>query len=145
MIKCAIVPVAGYGTRLLPATKSQPKEMLPVARKPIVQYVVEELVANSVEEILFVTGRDNQGEIVKTGFAYSTHPDQLNLVTDPNDAAIAQGGTFNLTRVAYWGPYTGKVNDSVSKALERIYSGDQTVDEAFAQSQDEIQAALDGK
>ncbi len=94
---------------------------------------------------IFVTGRDNQGEIVKTGFAYSTHPDQLNLVTDPNDAAISQGGTFNLTRVAYWGPYTGKVNDSVSKALERIYSGDQTVDEAFAQAQDEIQAALDGK
>ena len=44
MIKSAVVPVAGHGTRLLPATKSQPKEMLPVARKPIVQYVVEELV-----------------------------------------------------------------------------------------------------
>ncbi|MCC7176456.1 MAG: UTP--glucose-1-phosphate uridylyltransferase [Bryobacterales bacterium] len=58
MIQCAIVPVAGYGTRLLPATKSQPKEMLPVARKPIVQYVVEELVANSVQRILFVTGRN---------------------------------------------------------------------------------------
>jgi len=43
--------------RLLPATKSQPKEMLPVARKPIVQYVVEELVANGIGEILFVTGR----------------------------------------------------------------------------------------
>jgi len=49
--------VAGLGTRLLPATKSQPKEMLPVARKPIVQYVAEELVANGVREILFVTGR----------------------------------------------------------------------------------------
>ena len=58
MIKSAIVPVAGFGTRLLPATKSQPKEMLPVARKPIVQYVVEELVANRVEQILFVTGRN---------------------------------------------------------------------------------------
>lgn len=46
------------GTRLLPATKSQPKEMLPVARKPIVQYVAEELVANGVEQILFVTGRN---------------------------------------------------------------------------------------
>ncbi len=57
MIKSAIVPVAGFGTRLLPATKSQPKEMLPVGRKPIVQYVVEELVANCVEQILFVTGR----------------------------------------------------------------------------------------
>jgi UTP--glucose-1-phosphate uridylyltransferase len=58
MIKSAVVPVAGLGTRLLPATKSQPKEMLPVARKPIVQYVTEELVANGVEQILFVTGRN---------------------------------------------------------------------------------------
>lgn len=57
MIRSAIVPVAGHGTRLLPATKSQPKEMLPVARKPIVQYVVEELVANGIRQILFVTGR----------------------------------------------------------------------------------------
>jgi UTP--glucose-1-phosphate uridylyltransferase len=57
MIESAVIPVAGFGTRLLPATKSQPKEMLPVARKPIVQYVVEELVSNGVEEILFVTGR----------------------------------------------------------------------------------------
>src|SRR5262245_8710877 len=58
VIKSAIVPVAGVGTRLLPATKSQPKEMLPVARKPIVQYVVEELVKNGIEQILFVTGRN---------------------------------------------------------------------------------------
>ncbi|HWB84189.1 MAG TPA: UTP--glucose-1-phosphate uridylyltransferase [Bryobacteraceae bacterium] len=57
MIKSAVVPVAGHGTRLLPATKSQPKEMLPVARKPIVQYVVEELVLNGIQQILFVTGR----------------------------------------------------------------------------------------
>lgn len=57
MIRSAIVPVAGLGTRLLPATKSQPKEMLPVARKPIVQYVAEELVANGIEQILFITGR----------------------------------------------------------------------------------------
>lgn len=49
--------MAGAGTRLLPATKSQPKEMLPVARKPIVQYVAEELVANGIRDILFVTGR----------------------------------------------------------------------------------------
>jgi multiple sugar transport system substrate-binding protein len=92
---------------------------------------------------IFLTGRENQGEIVATGFAYSTHPDQIDLVVDPNDAAIAQGGTFPLTRVAYWGPNTGKVNDAVSKALERIYLGDQTVEEAFEQAEDEIQAALD--
>jgi UTP--glucose-1-phosphate uridylyltransferase len=53
----AIVPVGGLGTRLLPATKSQPKEMLPVGRKPVVQYVVEELQAVGLRQILLVTGR----------------------------------------------------------------------------------------
>jgi len=53
----AVIPVAGLGTRLLPATKSQPKEMLPVGRKPIVQYVVEELADAGLDNILFVTGR----------------------------------------------------------------------------------------
>lgn len=55
-INIAVVPVAGLGTRLLPATKSQPKEMLPVGRKPVVQYVVEELTRVGMERILFVTG-----------------------------------------------------------------------------------------
>ncbi len=53
----AIIPVAGLGTRLLPATRSQPKEMLPVVDKPVVQYVVEELVAAGIQRVLFVTGR----------------------------------------------------------------------------------------
>lgn len=55
-INLAVVPVAGRGTRLLPLTKSQPKEMLPVGRKPVVQYVVEELARCGVERFLFVTG-----------------------------------------------------------------------------------------
>ncbi len=93
---------------------------------------------------LFVTGRDNQAEIVETGFAYSTHPDQIGLVVDPNDAAIAVGGTFPLSRVAYWGPNTGKVNDAVSQALERVYLGDQTVEESFAQAQEEASEYLTG-
>ncbi len=54
----AVVPVAGLGTRLLPATKSQPKEMLPVAKKPVVQYVVEELEANGIDQVLLVTGKN---------------------------------------------------------------------------------------
>ncbi|MFA5859057.1 MAG: sugar phosphate nucleotidyltransferase [Elusimicrobiota bacterium] len=58
MINLAVVPVAGIGTRLLPATKSQPKEMLPVGRKPVVQYVVEELEKSGITNILFVTGRN---------------------------------------------------------------------------------------
>jgi UTP--glucose-1-phosphate uridylyltransferase len=55
-IDIAVVPVAGLGTRLLPATKSQPKEMLPVGRKPVVQYVVEELRRVGMTRVLFITG-----------------------------------------------------------------------------------------
>lgn len=56
-IRKAIIPVAGFGTRFLPATKAQPKEMLPIVDKPVIQYLVEEAVASGIEEIIFVTGR----------------------------------------------------------------------------------------
>jgi len=55
-INIAVVPVAGMGTRLLPATKSQPKEMLPVGRKPVVHYVVDELASMGINRLLFITG-----------------------------------------------------------------------------------------
>jgi UTP--glucose-1-phosphate uridylyltransferase len=55
-ISIAVVPVAGLGTRLLPATKSQPKEMLPLGRKPVVQYVMEELTRVGMKRLLFITG-----------------------------------------------------------------------------------------
>ncbi len=54
-INKAIIPVAGMGTRFLPATKAQPKEMLPVVDKPVIQYIVEEAVSAGIEEIIFVT------------------------------------------------------------------------------------------
>ncbi len=57
MINLALVPVAGWGTRMLPATKSQPKEMLPIGRKPVVQFVVEELVQSGIRRLLFITGQ----------------------------------------------------------------------------------------
>ncbi len=56
-IKKAVIPVAGLGTRFLPATKAQPKEMLPLVDKPVIQYIVEEAVAAGIEQIIFVTGR----------------------------------------------------------------------------------------
>ena len=51
-----VIPVAGYGTRFLPATKAMPKEMLPIVDKPIIQYVVEEVVASGIKDIILVTG-----------------------------------------------------------------------------------------
>ena len=56
-IRKAIVPAAGLGTRFLPATKAQPKEMLPIVDKPTIQYVVEEAAASGIEDIIIVTGR----------------------------------------------------------------------------------------
>ena len=57
VIMKAVIPAAGFGTRFLPATKSQPKEMLPVYDKPTIQYVVEEAVASGIDDILIITGR----------------------------------------------------------------------------------------
>ncbi len=56
-IRKAVFPVAGLGTRFLPATKASPKEMLPLVDKPMIQYVVEEAIASGIEEIILITGR----------------------------------------------------------------------------------------
>ena len=68
-IKKAIFPVAGFGTRFLPATKAQPKEMLMVVDKPVIQYLVEQAVAAGIEEIIFVTGRGKRA--IEDHFDYS--------------------------------------------------------------------------
>ena len=57
-IRKAIIPAAGLGTRFLPATKAQPKEMLPIVDKPTLQYIIEEAIASGIEEILIITGRN---------------------------------------------------------------------------------------
>ena len=59
-IRKAVLPVAGLGTRFLPATKAQPKEMLPIVDKPLVQYAVEEVAASGIPMVVFVTGRGKQ-------------------------------------------------------------------------------------
>lgn len=56
-IRKAIIPAAGLGTRFLPATKAQPKEMLPIVDKPTIQYIVEEAIASGIEDIIIVSGR----------------------------------------------------------------------------------------
>jgi len=56
-VRKAVIPAAGLGTRFLPATKAQPKEMLPIVDKPTIQYIIEEAIASGIEDILIVTGR----------------------------------------------------------------------------------------
>lgn len=59
-VRKAVIPAAGLGTRFLPATKAQPKEMLPIVDKPTIQYIIEEAVASGIEEILIITGRNKR-------------------------------------------------------------------------------------
>ena len=67
-IRKAVLPVAGLGTRVLPASKVIPKEMLPLVDKPTLQYIVEEAVAAGIEEIIFVTSRSKlEGLIAREG------------------------------------------------------------------------------
>jgi len=69
IIRKVVIPVAGYGTRFLPATKAQPKEMLPVVDKPIIQYVVEEAVESGITDIIIVTGASKRA--VEDHFDYN--------------------------------------------------------------------------
>ncbi len=88
----AIVPAAGLGTRLLPATKSQPKEMLPVGRKPAVQYVVEELQAAGLRQILIITGRRKR--VIEDHF--DADPELVSALEQAgNEAALADMSYLN--------------------------------------------------
>jgi multiple sugar transport system substrate-binding protein len=94
---------------------------------------------------MFITGAYNQGEIVKTGFAYSTQQSQLGLLTNPNDQAIAQGGTWPLTHVDYYGVNTGNVQTALNNALSHIFLGDMNSADALTQAQTDVQSALAGQ
>src|SRR5665647_972426 len=59
-VRKAVIPAAGFGTRFLPATKAQPKEMLPIVDKPVIQYIVEEAVASGIEQIVIITGQSKR-------------------------------------------------------------------------------------
>ena len=60
LIRKAVFPVAGFGTRFLPATKAMPKELLPVVDKPLIQYAVEEAIRAGIDTMIFVTGRNKR-------------------------------------------------------------------------------------
>lgn len=94
-IKKAVIPVGGFGTRLLPITKSQPKEMLPIVDKPAVQYVVEEAVKSNISNILLITGRGKRA--IEDYFDYAVELESeleekgkqelLKVVREPSELA----------------------------------------------------------
>ena len=100
-LKKAVIPVAGLGTRFLPATKSIPKEMLPVVDQPVIQYSVEECRAAGIEEVIFVTGRGKSA--IEDHFDYS--PELEGFLNARGKGSLAQlvheigaGMKFSYTR-----------------------------------------------
>jgi UTP--glucose-1-phosphate uridylyltransferase len=98
-IKKAILPVAGFGTRFLPATKAQPKEMLPVVDKPVIQYLVEEAVAAGIEEIIFVTGRGKRA--IEDHFDYSFELSKTLVEKNKLDLVKKVQAIENLAKFSY--------------------------------------------
>lgn len=82
-VKKAVIPAAGLGTRFLPATKAQPKEMLPIVDKPTIQHIIEEAMASGIEEILIITGRNKRA--IEDHFDKSVELEQQLKDTGKND------------------------------------------------------------
>lgn len=100
-IKKVIIPVAGLGTRFLPATKAQPKEMLPIIDKPIIQYLVEEAVQAGAEDIIFITGRGKRA--IEDHFDFAPELESVLISNNKKDAfnevrAISHMANFSYVR-----------------------------------------------
>ncbi len=98
-IKKAIFPVAGFGTRFLPATKAQPKEMLTVVDKPVIQYLVEQAAAAGIEEIIFVTGRGKRA--IEDHFDYSFELEKTLVEKNKLDLVKKVQEIENLAKFSY--------------------------------------------
>jgi UTP--glucose-1-phosphate uridylyltransferase len=122
VITKAVIPAAGVGTRLLPATKAQPKEMLPIIDTPAIQYVVQEAVDAGVEDILIVTGRDKRA--IEDHFDRNVEL-ELHLERRGDDDALrAVRSVADLARVHYVRqPTQAGLGDAIRCA--RAFVGDQ--------------------
>jgi len=95
----AILPVAGFGTRFLPATKAQPKEMLPIVDKPAIQYIVEDAVSAGIKEIIFVTGRGKRA--IEDHFDYSFELDKTLVEKNKLELAKEVRHISELAKFSY--------------------------------------------
>jgi len=98
-VRKAVFPVAGLGTRFLPATKAMPKEMLPIVDKPLIQYALEEAQAAGIEEFIFVTGRGK-----------ATIEDHFDRAPELTDVLRSRGKTAELEAISKWLPAPGQIN-----------------------------------
>ena len=98
-VKKAVIPAAGLGTRVLPASKAMPKEMLPLVDKPAIQYIVEEAVAAGITDILIITNRGK--EIIEDHFDHSIELEANLRAKGKDDIADQLGGLAHLANIYY--------------------------------------------
>jgi len=98
-VRKAVLPAAGLGTRFLPATKAQPKEMLPIVDKPLIQYAVEECVASGIEHIIIVTGRGKGA--IEDHFDHSFELDATLKSRGKHELLAVSRGVSSLARISY--------------------------------------------
>lgn len=97
-VRKAVIPAAGLGTRFLPATKSTPKEMLPIVDKPTIQYIIEEALASGIEDILIITGRSKRA--IEDHFDRSIEL-ELNLEASGKNDELAMVKDISEIRIHY--------------------------------------------
>lgn len=119
IVRKAVIPAAGFGTRFLPATKSQPKEMLPVVDKPTIQYVVEEAVASGITDILMIIGRGKRA--IEEHF--DRHPELENELIAKGRAAEAEAlrHISELANIHFvWQKQLNGLGDAIAYAREHV-------------------------
>ncbi|MGE7185739.1 UTP--glucose-1-phosphate uridylyltransferase GalU [Peribacillus sp. NPDC006672] len=99
MIKKAVIPAAGLGTRFLPATKAQPKEMLPIVDKPTIQYIIEEAVQSGITDIIIVTGKNKRA--IEDHFDKSIELEMLLQKKGQNDLLTIVDNISNMVDIHY--------------------------------------------
>lgn len=99
MIRKAVIPAAGLGTRFLPATKAMPKEMIPIVDKPTIQYIVEEAVASGIQDILIVTGKGKRA--IEDHFDRSVELEELLIGKGKRDQLAQIEDITNMAHIHY--------------------------------------------
>ena len=98
-VRKAVIPAAGFGTRFLPATKSMPKEMLPIIDRPMIHYVVEEAVKSGIEDIIFITGRGKRA--LEDYFDHSYELEHQLELTGKEDLAEEIKDISDMAEIVY--------------------------------------------
>ena len=118
-IKKAIIPAAGLGTRVLPISKSMPKEMLPIVDKPAIQYIVEEAVKSGINDILIITNRGKG--VIEDHFDHSVELEELLNKREKTDMLDCVTGVANLANIYYIRQKETKgLGDAVLRAKEFV-------------------------